>query len=410
MSRARYFYGMEGTADVIRDRRRTLRSLELCVGAGGLALGVARAGFQHVAVIDSNESCCETLRQNRANNVPHVRDWEIVEADIGKLDFSKYVGIELLSGGPPCQPFSQAGKRNGRSDTREMFPHFIRAIRECEPKSFIIENVRGLLHRQFSSYFTYIVLQLRFPHIERRKGEKWTEHRARLERQYTAGRYSGPQYQVIWQMLNATDFGLGQHRHRVFIVGIRADLGIEYSFPTSTHTREALWRDQWLTGDYWERHGISKKRRQAAPEAVGRLLQELTCDPMARPWNTVRDTISDLPNVGLGRTSHTILNHFLNPGARTYHGHDGSGMDLPAKTLKAGYHGVPGGENMVRLDDGAVRYFSVRECARLQGFPDDWGFSGSWCSCMWQVGNAVPITLGEVVAKPLSGELLANSG
>src|SRR5579859_1882257 len=141
-----------------------LRSLELCVGGGGLALGTARAGFHHEAVIDSDGLSCETLRLNKQNDITHVRDWEIIEADISESGFSKYSGIDLLSGGPPCQPFSQAGRRHGRSDARDMFPHFIRAIRECEPKSFIIENVKGLINGSFFKYFCYLELQLRLPH------------------------------------------------------------------------------------------------------------------------------------------------------------------------------------------------------------------------------------------------------
>src|SRR5262249_14087801 len=151
--------------------------------------------------------------------------------------------------------------------------------------------------------------QLRFPGVGRTKGEKWTEHRARLERLYTAGRYTGLQYKVISQPLNATDFGVAQRRHRVFIVGIQADLGIEYSFPLGTHTQEALLREQWVTEEYWERHGIPKRRRPHMPKTVAGLLPTLNCEANAESWRTVRDTISDLPTVGLGRTSHTVLNH-----------------------------------------------------------------------------------------------------
>ena len=385
-----------------------LRSLELCVGGGGLALGTARVGFQHEAVIDSDNSSCETLRCNKQNKVAYVRDWEIIESDISKLSFSEYSGIDLLSGGPPCQPFSQAGARNGRTDARDMFPDFIRAIRECEPKSFIIENVKGLINGSFFRYFCYLEHQLRFPHVQRKKGEKWTEHRARLERLYTSGKYQDVHYNVIAQPLNATDFGAAQRRERVFLVGIRADLGIEYSFPQPTHTREALWFDQWVSGDYWEKHCISKKRRPKPPEAIAKKLPSLS-RPSSKAWGTVRDAISDLPKIGLGCTSHKVMNHFLNPGARAYTGHVGSTMDAPAKTIKAGHNGVPGGENMIRLDDGTLRYFSVRECARLQNFPDDWAFHGSWCRSMRQIGNAVPVMLAETVAKPLAEALLAES-
>jgi DNA (cytosine-5)-methyltransferase 1 len=389
-------------------KQRKLQALELCVGAGGLALGTARAGFDDVTVIDNHGQTCETLRRNKRSHVTHIRNWNVIEADIGELNFSEYSGIDLLSGGPPCQPFSQGGKRHGRSDDREMFPHFIRAVRECEPKTFIIENVKGLRDRSFFNYFNYIVLQLRFPHVQRRKGEKWKEHRARLERLATSGHNEGVGYNVVSQVLNAANYGVAQRRERVFIVGVRADLEIEYSFPLATHSRESLLFDQWVTGDYWKRHNVPKRRIPECPELMQRILPRLNKQEFPKAWHTVRDAISDLPNVGLGRTSHKVLNHFLNPGARTYKGHDGSGMDAPAKTIKAGYHGVPGGENMIRLDDGTVRYFSVRECARLQAFPDDWAFDGQWCACMRQVGNAVPVTLGEVVAAPLAKALLAK--
>jgi DNA (cytosine-5)-methyltransferase 1 len=103
----------------------------------------------------------------------------------------------------------------------------------------------------------------------------------------------------------------------------------------------------------------------------------------------------------VGQRSSRIANHFINPGARSYPGHTGSALDEPAKTLKAGDHGVPGGENTLRLDDGQVRYLSVRECARLQTFPDDWVFQGSWTESMRQLGNAVPVALAQRVAGQL---------
>lgn len=380
--------------------------MELCVGAGGLALGVARAGFSQLAVVDQHSPSCDTLRNNKKRGVPYVCDWTVHEADISEMDFRAYSGIDLLSGGPPCQPFSTAGKRRGRSDSREMFPHFIRAVRETTPKAFLIENVKGLNDKAFFNYFNYLQHQLRFPDLQRAKGEKWTVHKARLERLYTSGG-GDLQYKVVAAVLNAANFGVGQRRERVFIVGIRADLGIEYSFPLPSHTRDALLVDQWVTGEYWERHRISRRRRPEIPDVLKNVVARLDRDQPASPWRTVRDVIEGLPRIGIGRTSHKVLNHFLNPGARTYDGHAGSSLDAPAKTIKAGRNGVPGGENMVRLDDGNVRYFSVRECARLQAFPDEWGFDGSWCACMRQIGNAVPVTLGEVVAAPLIAALPA---
>ena len=140
------------------------------------------------------------------------------------------------------------------------------------------------------------------------------------------------------------------------------------------------------------------------PNSVRRRVDELTAlwgIPLLQPWQTVRDAISDLPQIAVGQSSTKVANHFLNPGARSYAGHNGSALDEPSKALKAGDHGVPGGENTLRLPDGSVRYFSVRECARIQTFPDEWNFAGSWTESMRQLGNAVPVRLGEVVATQL---------
>jgi DNA (cytosine-5)-methyltransferase 1 len=385
----------------------SLRSIELCAGAGGLALGVARAGFHHVAVVDSDIASCETLKSNKDRAVAHVKDWQIVASDVRDLSFSTYGNLDLLSGGPPCQPFSIGGRRHGRRDPRNMFPDFIRAIRTIRPKAFLLENVRGLVGPSSLPYFSYIIQQLQFPDITRAPREKWTEHRARLEELYTANCTSELRYQVIWQPLNAADYGVAQRRERVFIVGIRSDLCISYSFPPPTHSRTALLYHQWVSGEYWDRHEIPKKKRPERPPSFPQARVQVEAHSATKPWKTVRDEISALPNVGLGRTSRKIANHFFNPGARSYQGHDGSSLDAPAKTIKAGQNGVPGGENMVRMDNGEVRYFTVRECARLQAFPDDWVFEGSWCASMRQVGNAVPVTLGEAVARPLAAALTA---
>lgn len=386
-------------------RSDSLSALELCVGAGGLALAAAQAGFDRITAIDVHGPACETLRKNKSAGVKHVKDWTITEADIRDIDFKAHAGVDLLSGGPPCQPFSFGGKRHGRKDEREMFPEFIRAVRESKPKAFVIENVKGLLCRATLPYFNYIIQQLQLPDHTREKREKWKEHRARLEGLYTSGKGEGTQYRVIYQVLNGASYGVPQRRERVFIVGVRADLGLKYNFPLATHSAESLWHDMWVTGEYWERHGVSKAARPNAPAGVLDRLQKFDASDQTKPWRTVRDAIQGLPFVGLGRTCHTFHNHFFNDGARVYKGHDGSSLDAPAKTIKAGRNGVPGGENMVRLDDGSVRYFTVRECARLQTFPDEWVFEGSWCGCMRQIGNAVPVTLGEVVAAPLAASL-----
>lgn len=383
-----------------------MKSIELFAGAGGLALGVAQAGFEHEAVLEWNRNACDTLRRNHEGGVSHVRSWQIIEGDVRDYDFEQHAGmVEFVAGGPPCQPFSLGGKHLGQHDQRNMFPQAVRAVREIAPQAFIFENVKGLLRQNFSNYYSYIIHQLSYPEVLLRGDEEWIDHLARLEKIATRGNYSGLSYNVVYQLLDAADFGVPQRRHRVFIVGVRSDLNVEFNFPLATHTEDALLYDQWISGEYWDRHRISKTKRPQLDHRLSRRLAELrSCLPqmLGKPWRTVRDAISDLPRLSEGQTCRTLPNHFLNPGARSYAGHNGSPFDAPAKALKAGDHGVPGGENTLRHADGSVRYFTVRECARIQTFPDEWVLEGSWTESMRQLGNAVPVVLANSVARELA--------
>ncbi|MDA1231039.1 MAG: DNA cytosine methyltransferase [Planctomycetota bacterium] len=288
-----------------------------------------------------------------------------------------------------------------RSSSRNMFPHAIRAVREKQPRAFVFENVKGLLRDSFSNYYQYIIHQLRFPELTRNPGEEWTHHLSRLEKMATHGTENALQYNVIYHLMNAADFGVPQHRHRVLIVGIRSDLQLEFSFPQPTHEHDALLYDKWVTGEYWDRHCLSKRVRPTVPDSMKNRvsrLRSLFPEMLLPAWRTVRDAIADLPEIALGASCSKFSNRFCNPGARSYAGHTGSPYDEPAKALKAGDHGVPGGENTLRYEDGSVRYFSVRECARIQTFPDEWTFEGSWTESMRQLGNAVPVHMCETVA------------
>jgi DNA (cytosine-5)-methyltransferase 1 len=194
-------------------------------------------------------------------------------------------------------------------------------------------------------------------------------------------------------------------------VGFRSDLGIEWSFPKETHSEDSLLYSQWVTGDYWERHGVAKRKRPDLSGRVAARVEKLRRigepEKAALPWMTVRDAIGDLPDPEKFPQT-DIPNHKFNPGARSYPGHTGSPLDEAAKTLKAGDHGVPGGENMLARADGSVRYFTVREAARLQTFPDDYIFRGSWTETMRQLGNAVPVKLAEVVARSVARTVRAT--
>ena len=135
--------------------------------------------------------------------------------------------------------------------------------------------------------------------------------------------------------------------------------------------------------------------------------QPLTAAPIGKkPWRTVRAALQGLPDPEKHpRLAKKHLDHRFQPGARSYPGHTGSPLDEPSKTLKAGVHGVPGGENMLRRPDGSIRYFSVRESARLQTFPDDFALHGAWSEAMRQLGNAVPVDLAQIIASDVHDHL-----
>lgn len=382
--------------------------MELFVGAGGLGLGVCRAGFSPLLVADWDHDSCETIRENQRRHVADMATWPLHEGDVRALDYTGIPeGIDLLAGGPPCQPFSICGKHRGYNDDRDMFPEVARAVRTLRPKAVLIENVRGLTRPKFARYFFYLTLQLKYPELARKTSENWEDHCARLERHHTSGRHSGLHYRIVPKVINAADYGVPQHRWRVVIIGFRSDLNCEWSFPKCTHSSDALVFDQWVSGEYWERHRIPKRRRpEPTPQTRSRAdrLRDMLIPFECRPWTTVRDVLADLPEP-FQTERMPIENHRFMPGAKTYLGHTGSPYDWPAKTLKAGDHGVPGGENMLVMDDGAVRYFSVREAARLQTFPDEYVFPVAWSESMRQIGNAVPITLAELLARGICSRL-----
>ena len=387
-----------------------MKSIELFAGAGGLGIGVSLAGFHPVQVVERDADCCETIRGNQNRGISPVADWPLTMGDVRTVDFKRHEGrVVLVTGGPPCQPFSIGGRHMASEDARDMFPQAVRALREVKPKAFIFENVKGLTRQTFRNYVEYLRLQMMHPDIVSRAEETWSSHLARLEQHQTSGRQRGLHYNVVIHLANAADFGVPQKRERVFFVGFRSDLGLAWSFPAETHSAEALAWDQYRDGSYWERHGVGWRDRVASESARGKAWR-LSDAPALKPWRTVRDAICDLPDPERNlAASRKISNHRFQAGARSYAGHTGSPLDEPAKTLKAGVHGVPGGENMLLQPNGSVRYFTVRESARLQTFPDDYFFKGSWTETMRQLGNAVPVSLARIVASDVMRHLEAQS-
>lgn len=384
-----------------------MRSVELFAGAGGLAIGMSKAGFEHVAVVEWDHDACETFRYNKGRHLEALEEWPLHECDVRSFDFGHLREVAVVSGGPPCQPFSLGGKHGGYRDQRDMFPEAVRAVRELNPKAFIFENVKGLMRESFSDYFEYVLLQMTYPSLVRRKAERWLDHRKRLERHHTS-RAARPEYSVVFRLLNAANYGVPQKRERVFFVGFRSDLDIEWAFPDSCYSEDALLKSQWITGEYWDSHEIAKRNRPRLSARLHDRIAKLRNDSLfekSLPWRTVRDALGGLP-IPRETENPDFPNHRLVCGARSYTGHTGSALDEPAKTLKAGDHGVPGGENMLLYPNGSVRYFTVREAARLQTFPDDYVFQGSWTETMRQLGNAVPVGLAEVISRSVAAGIL----
>ncbi len=393
-----------------------MKAVELFAGAGGLAMGVRLAGFSTAALVEWNKAACDTLRLNQSRGFPLVADAPApYEGDVRAVDWvSAGDDIDLVAGGPPCQPFSMGGKHRAHDDQRDMFPATVRIINTLRPKAFILENVKGLTRASFANYFQYILLQLEFPEVVAKTDEIWEDHFDRLQREKTSGalHFSGLTYNVLPTLVNAADYGIPQKRERVFMVGFRSDLDVQWCFPTPTHSEEALLHAQWVSGSYWDRHKVPVTQRPAPPVAlaacIARLRNSLFAPP-GQPWRTVRDALTGLPDA-TSRAAVNVADHRYQPGAKVYPGHTGSPLDQPAKTIKAGDHGVPGGENMMVLPDGSVRYFSVRETARLQTFPDGFVFNASWTESMRQLGNAVPVMLARVVASSVATQLLQARG
>lgn len=355
---------------------KTFTSVELFSGCGGLALGLARAGFDHKLLVEYNDCAVATLGHNRDRNLEHIGHWNVLKSDVRNVSWRDFVGVDLVAGGPPCQPFSIGGKAKGSADRRDMWPEVFRVVAEIEPAAFIFENVRGLARPRFASYLAHIENTLALPKPDL-------------------------SYGVTVQLVNAADYGAAQKRFRVIVCGVRDLSSGLVSFPIPTHSREKLLWQQWVTGEYWEAHGL-KRADADIPQVDLALVQRLRrskAEPAGERWVTVRDRLK-----GLGDPNGNN-NHSYQPGARVYPGHTGSPLDQPAKALKAGDHGVPGGENMMVLDDGTVRYFTLRECARLQGLPDDYQFPKSWTESMRQLGNAVPVELSEAVGQHFRGVL-----
>lgn len=324
---------------------REYRSIELFAGAGGLALGLEKAGFKHIVLNEMAPDACATLRRNRP-------EWNVVEGDVSKLDFSRVGEVDLVSGGFPCQAFSYAGQRAGFDDARgTLFFEWARVIKETKPRMILGENVRGLLtHDNGKTLETIksVIKQLGYTLVEPK-------------------------------VLKAIFYRVPQKRERLILVGARNDLleHFRFEWPDKAERvytlRDALKAGELFSADVPESEG------QAYPKRKREILSMV---PPGGYWKDLPDEI---------QREYMKGSYYLGGGK--------TGMarrlawDAPSLTLTC----APAQNQTERCHPEESRPLTVREYARIQTFPDDWEFAGNMASKYKQIGNAVPVNLGHAV-------------
>jgi DNA (cytosine-5)-methyltransferase 1 len=398
-----------------RKLARDRTSVELFTGGGGLALGLHEAGFHHVAVNERDERSLDTLRANFASPSKRRQQWPLLPGDARNQPWDDFAGQgTLVAGGAPCQPFSIGGVHRGDEDERNLWPTFIDVVHRVKPLAAIGENVRGLAREAFRPYLDYICDRLSVPGLVPEGDESWQEHDARLRSALSHEDVDPDErYLVDRRVIVAADYGVPQLRYRLFIVAFRADLGVSWdhdapygerwAWPAPTHSQDALLAA--LEDDsYWVEHALAPRPHQI-PNSRRSAVTIAREEGLVR-WRTLRDALTGnlgygdyrpLPPPTDGKEARGFDFHVGVPGARLYKGHSGNPLDWPAKTIKAGVHGIPGGEHIALLDDGSHRYLTIRECARVQTFPDSWTFKGPRTEASRQIGNAVPVHLATIM-------------
>jgi DNA (cytosine-5)-methyltransferase 1 len=394
-----------------------------------MALGLHEAGFGHLAVNEIEKRSLATLEANLGNpDLPEDERWPVLPGDVREQAWEGFGDrVTLCAGGAPCQPFSLGGIHRGEVDDRNLWPSFIDVVRRVRPAAALGENVRGLTRPAFLPYLDYVCDWLSSPTLSPLPDEAWWDHHERLRRS-SAGMPDEERYLVDRRVVCAADYGVPQLRYRLFIVAFRADqakdwdegapYGARWAWPERSHSRDALLAAQ-SEGSYWRRHGLAARPMEIPKSREKAVREASTGEPSERtlPWRTLRDALSgDLDDDGFAVLPEPVdrqeapgfTHHVGIPGARLYKGHSGNPLDWPAKTIKAGVHGVPGGEHVVLLDDGGHRYLTVRECARVQTFPDWWRFEGPRSEASRQIGNAVPVRLAKIMGEHIAATLERN--
>lgn len=325
----------------------------MCAGAGGQALGLHNAGYEHVALVEIDAHACNTLRHNNA--VLDLGWGEIIEGDLKKFaeeNAAKYEGqITLVAGGVPCPPFSKAGKQLGKDDERDLFPTALEVVRKVRPQAVLLENVAGLMDEQFSEY-----------------------------REWIRGELRQMGYESDWQLLHANNFGVPQLRPRFILVALKAEIFKHFRWPqhhagAAPTVGEALFdlmaARGWAGAEAWR-----KKANTIAPTLVGGSKKhggpDLGPARAKAAWKK------------LGVNGHRVAND----------------TEVPSK----GFKGALMRSGVIREGFENMPHLNVRMAARIQGFPDTWTFVGTKTHAYRQVGNAFPPPVAQAV-----GEQIANA-
>lgn len=321
------------------------RAIDLFAGAGGTALGLSNAGFEHIVLSEIDKHAVATLRANRP-------DWNVKSGDVSEISFADYRGkVDLLEGGFPCQAFSYAGNSKGFADTRgTLFFEFARAISESMPKVFIGENVKGLLRHDGGRTLATMVEAL--------KAIKDPE--------------TGVGYRIAYRVVRSQYHDVPQKRERLIIVGIRGDVGERIFFPKERNYIVSLWD---AIGDRPQSDG------QQYPPRKKQILEKV---PAGGYWKHLSE---DLQREYLGGSYHLS-------GGKTGMARRLS-WDEPSLTLTCS----PAQKQTERCHPEETRPLNVREYARIQTFPDEWNFEGGTANAYKQIGNAVPVNLGYYLGK-----------
>lgn len=362
-------------------------TISLFAGAYGLDLGLEKAGFQTVSLVEIEPDATKTISINR----PHLsscavpRDICQVNAQTLLQEAGKILGlnrplrsneVDLVTGGPPCQPFSTAGKRGSVGDPRgSLFMEFIRIVDEIKPRFFIMENVKGLLSSPVRHR----------PHDQRGLGcpQLEPDEMSGAALQVILAEMKRIGYEVVYDLLNTADYGVPQCRERVIFIGYKSNDSV--TFPLPTHSQKGTGKKpKWLT----LREGL-KDLVDPQPEFVPYSENRLKYLRLLTAGQNWRDLPSELKAAAMGGA-------YKSEGGKVGF-YRRLAWEKPSPTVTTSPHQKA--TDMCHPDE--LRPLSVRECARIQTFPDDWVFYGSTASKYRQIGNAVPVLLGKAIGEYL---------